>query len=213
MKAPSDPARAPRARMRRVPRQARGRQRVEGILDAAAALFSEVGVDATTTNAIAARAETSIGSLYQFFPNKEAVLHALNARYVDQLRAMCDSLLASGPNGEPLAELVERIVRALHQFHARHPGFQAVFYGAHGSADLSEAAQTAAAEIVGRLDALFAGRSPDLDPDRRALAAAVCLEVMKPLLALAARPGTDAEAVMAEARALLAAYLEPLIGA
>lgn len=212
MAPPSKQARPARARMRRVPRQARGKQRVEGILDAAAALFSEIGVEATTTNAIAARAETSIGSIYQFFPNKQAVLHALNARYVDQLRAICDSLLVPGPEGESLAALVERIVRTLHDFHARHPGFQAVFYGAHGTADLSEAAQTAAAEIVDRLDALFAAREPNLEPARRALAAAVCLEVMKALLALATRPGADAEAVMAEARALLCGYLEPLIG-
>ena len=198
--------------MRRVPRQARGRERVERILDAAASLFAEIGVQATTTNAIAARAETSIGSLYQFFPNKDAVLHALNARYLEQLQEVCDSLLVPGADDELLSQLVERIVKALYDFHAHHPGFQAVFYGAHGSVELSEAAHSAATEIVGRLEVLFADRTPQAEPGTLKLAAIVCLEVMKALLALAARPGSDADAVMAEARALLEAYLEPLIG-
>lgn len=213
MKGRSDQAGAARARMRRVPRQARGRKRVEAILEAAAELFAEIGIESTTTNAIAARAETSIGSIYQFFPNKAAILHALNARYIAQLRAMCDELLDPAMADEPLARLVERIVGALHAFHARHPGFQAVFYGAHGSPELSAAAQEATAEIGGRLEAVFAARAPSLPPDRRALAAAVCLEVMKALLALAARPGMDAADVMREARGVLVAYLEPVIGA
>ena len=93
--------------LRREPRQERGRRRIEGILEAAARVFAEVGYEAATTNAIAREARTSIGSLYQFFPNKGAVLEALAApggaeddrtreqRYHDALQEAMRRLAAS----------------------------------------------------------------------------------------------------------------------
>lgn len=66
---------------RRQPMQARSRERVERILDAAAKLLAEDGYDAVKTNAIAKRADVSIGSVYQFFPNRFAIFNALAERY------------------------------------------------------------------------------------------------------------------------------------
>src|ERR1700690_1046063 len=67
---------------RRIPLQERSRARVLRILDAAAELFASVGYDAATTEEIAARARTSIGSIYQFFPNKRAMFDAITARHL-----------------------------------------------------------------------------------------------------------------------------------
>jgi len=61
----------------RIPRQERARETVAAILGAAAQLIAEGGYAATSTNRIAARAGVSIGSLYQYFPNKEAILAGL----------------------------------------------------------------------------------------------------------------------------------------
>lgn len=61
--------------------QARSRERVERILDAAAQLLTEEGYNAVKTNTIAKRAGVSIGSVYQFFPNRFAIFHALALRY------------------------------------------------------------------------------------------------------------------------------------
>lgn len=67
--------------LRRVPQKRRGEQRVSELLGAAASLIAEFGVDAVSMNAIAERAGASIGSLYQFFPNKEGVLVTLRQEY------------------------------------------------------------------------------------------------------------------------------------
>jgi AcrR family transcriptional regulator len=67
-------------RPRRIPRQPRGRRRVSQLL-AAAAVIASVGYDAATMSAIAAKAVAPIGSLYQFFPNKVAITHALQTEY------------------------------------------------------------------------------------------------------------------------------------
>jgi|SRR6476469_1431629 len=72
---------------RRVPTQERSRRRVEGILDAAATLVVERGVDALTTRDIADAAGAPVASLYQYFADKEAVLLALAARDMEEMDA------------------------------------------------------------------------------------------------------------------------------
>ena len=71
----------------RVPRQERGRRRIDEILDAAAALIGEVGAEAVTVQALAARAGASKGSMYHFFPDRESVFLALAERHIGALRA------------------------------------------------------------------------------------------------------------------------------
>src|SRR5271167_4886975 len=66
-------------------RNARGERRVASLLDAAGRVFGEVGYHAATTNAIAAEAKVSPATLYQFFPNKEAIADALVVRYATDL--------------------------------------------------------------------------------------------------------------------------------
>ena len=76
-------ARTPSAEPRKQPRQRRSAETVARILDAAARIFDERGYRATTTNHVAERAGVSIGSLYQYFPNKDALLVALAEHHID----------------------------------------------------------------------------------------------------------------------------------
>ncbi|MDX8033386.1 TetR/AcrR family transcriptional regulator [Lentzea sp. BCCO 10_0856] len=69
---------------RRKPRQVRAELTRDRILTAAAHVFSEHGYAAGTTNRIAEHARISIGSLYQYFPNKDAILAELLVRHVDR---------------------------------------------------------------------------------------------------------------------------------
>ncbi|MEV4346007.1 TetR/AcrR family transcriptional regulator [Actinoplanes sp. NPDC049596] len=71
---------------RRTPRQVRAELTRERILTAAAHVFAEFGYAAGTTNRIAERARVSIGSLYQYFPNKDAILAQLLVRHIDRGR-------------------------------------------------------------------------------------------------------------------------------
>lgn len=73
-----------RLQPRREPRQVRAELTRERILAAAAHVFTEYGYAAGTTNRIAERARVSIGSLYQYFPNKDAILAALLVRHIDR---------------------------------------------------------------------------------------------------------------------------------
>src|SRR5688572_23233531 len=73
-------ARASTTAPRRQPRQERSRERVQAMLDAAASIIDARGIDAVTTNAIADEAGVPVGTIYQFFPNRDAVLVALLER-------------------------------------------------------------------------------------------------------------------------------------
>lgn len=93
---------------RRKPTQQRAHNTVNRVLDAAAAIISEEGVAALTTNKVAARAHCNIASLYQYFPNKEAIVNALIQRHEQQFsRSMNEQLLAlQGMALEPAARIV-----------------------------------------------------------------------------------------------------------
>ncbi|WP_445147272.1 TetR/AcrR family transcriptional regulator [Dyella sp. Tek66A03] len=76
----------------REPQQARGRRRVEAILDAAAAIVITDGLASLTMHRITRRAKTSIGSMYHFFPDRESVLRALMERHIHAIRAITERL-------------------------------------------------------------------------------------------------------------------------
>jgi AcrR family transcriptional regulator len=94
---------------RRQPQQKRSQERVEKILDAAAIVFDEVGFEAATTHAIAARANTAVGSLYQFFPDKLAIFNALELRHVERVYVIWDKLLRPEVTQLPFADFIHTI--------------------------------------------------------------------------------------------------------
>src|SRR3984957_13995633 len=89
-----------------------GRQRVAELLQAAAAVFQERGFEAATMAEIAARADAKIGSLYRFFPNKDAVAEALMRRYAEALQAEYDAIHAHAADSTP-QELADILIDLL----------------------------------------------------------------------------------------------------
>ena len=94
-------ARTTSAEPRKLPRQRRSAETVERILAAAARIFDERGYAGTTTNHVAESAGVSIGSLYQYFPNKDALLVALAEGHVDEVAARFSDRLAALRCDEP----------------------------------------------------------------------------------------------------------------
>jgi AcrR family transcriptional regulator len=100
---------------RKSPRQSRSAVTVAAILDATARILVERGYAATSTNAVAERAGVSVGSLYQYFPNKDALIAALHTRHVEQMRAVIEGALTRAMDvsiDDGLAEIVDAAVEA-----------------------------------------------------------------------------------------------------
>ncbi len=90
--ATAEPARRASSSAPRRPQQERGQRRVDTILDSAAGLIADEGVAAVTMHRVARRSETTTGSMYHFFPDREALLRALASRHVQALRALMGEL-------------------------------------------------------------------------------------------------------------------------
>lgn len=105
---------------RKVPGQARSQETVAVILEASARILESDGLRAFNTNAVAARAGVSVGSLYQYFPNKDAILLALIGRFEDGLH---DAVLnaVQGGKGQGLKTRLKVLVRSLVTAHYDRP--------------------------------------------------------------------------------------------
>lgn len=104
--------------MRKAPRQARSRATTEAILDATARILGERGWMGITTNAVAETAGVSIGSLYQYFPNKQALIEAVTRRHFDEVLAVLQSATdAATPRTRRIAAFVEGMIAV----HSRYP--------------------------------------------------------------------------------------------
>src|ERR1700761_6183432 len=106
---------------RKTAKQTRAQFTVEAILEAAAELFEKYGYAGTTTNRIAERAGVSIGSLYQYFPNKDAILVALTHRHFADGMAVLAPHLERLDRGEPWDEVLPDVVEAMVAMHAVAP--------------------------------------------------------------------------------------------
>ena len=98
---------------RRKPRQARAREKVSLMFEAAVRILEDHGLEALTTNRVAALAGVSIGTLYQYFPNREALLEALARREVEQVFEALARLRAPDSAVQPDATRLREVVRAL----------------------------------------------------------------------------------------------------
>ena len=113
-------SKAARTSARRRPKQRRARQTVEAVLDAVIRLLKRDGSDAITTNRIAEAAGVSIGSVYQYFPDKSAIFSALHQRHIDQIDRMVQNKLVEHA-ASSLEDLLRAMVEAMVEAHATDP--------------------------------------------------------------------------------------------
>ena len=106
--------------MRKGPTQERARATVDAVLEATARVLVEEGFDKASTNRIAARAGVSVGSLYQYFDGKEALVRALAERHHEQLMGVL-ALAAADIADRALDDVVHDIVAAMIEAHAVDP--------------------------------------------------------------------------------------------
>jgi AcrR family transcriptional regulator len=105
---------------RRKPKQRRARQTVDAVLDAVVRVLKREGVSAVTTNRIAEVAGVSIGSVYQYFPDKRAIFIALHQRHVEQIDRMVETKLMEHA-ASSLHDLMSAMIEAMIDAHATDP--------------------------------------------------------------------------------------------
>jgi len=196
-------------RPRKQPRQARSRDTVKAILKAAAQVFASRGYAKTTTNHVAQRAGVSIGSLYEYFPSKDALLVALADEHIDEGQAIVEEVWASIHTCRDMKEVVRRFARAMVELHAKDRGLHRLLFE---ESPLPKKVIQRVIEIEeavsARLEA-FLRSQPGLTERAPSLAAAVivqCIDSLTHRLVLH-RADVSTDAYVEEMVALVTAYL------
>ena len=199
-------------------RSERGQQRIQSLLAAAEQVFAETGLEGATTNAIAARAQASPGTLYQFFRNKQQMAEAIAKRYAAQVSELQQKVLSAEGHTSPEA-CIDSVLDAFFLFLQTAPAFGPLMVSSQVSRQVTRkmrvldesaivlitrmmqrfAPQVREAQLAFHAEvclALFDGMIRLLqvaDPKRRALAAAECRQVFKRyLLPILNRGATEA---------------------
>jgi AcrR family transcriptional regulator len=190
------------------PKRERGKQRVATLMDAGAELFAEKGYEATTMTEIASRAGAAIGSLYQFFPSKEALAEALFNRFAERAAAAFARVeeLAPGCSARELADLF--VDYKLRQRSDR----DAAIALSSEVAGIVERRKPLGDALRGRIASILNAGNPALGLGKAAAAAVIVNQVMKMVPALAATEDERAVALIGEARKLMALYIEEVLG-
>jgi AcrR family transcriptional regulator len=197
---------SPASAMRKEPRQARSRVTIDAILDAAAHILGERGCAGLTTNAVAEAAGVSIGSLYQYFPNKLALIEAVRGRHFDQVLAV---LRAAADDKATRTHRVAALVDGMITIHSRYPAAHRVLLEESPRSEDSRGMHNLfETECRKGYEALFKANSPgstDVRVGAQVLAGAVAGAVHE-----AARQGTLGSCILREElMALVDLYLSP----
>jgi AcrR family transcriptional regulator len=190
--------------MRRTPLQERSSDTVSSILDAAAVLLTRLPLDHLTTSRIALEAGVSVGALYRFFPDKQAIIDAIAIRRVEEFQQVVESRLSqleslSGP------ALLNLMIDAYVEFLGDHPDFRTIALGRHVSA-LTREQHTGQGAGPAELVKMFL---PDDDEKGIELKLRVAIETGERLIDFAfSQPSKeDRNRVIEEMKRILSGYL------
>ena len=185
------------------PKRERGKQRVAALIDAGAELFAEKGYEATTMTEIAQRAGAAIGSLYQFFPSKEALAEALFNRYAERAAASFARVEELAP-GRPARELADLLIDYKLALRTDRDATIAL---SSSIAGIVERRKPLGDALRGRIASILRAANRALSEDEAAAAAVIVSQVMKIVPALAATENERPLPLIGETRKLLALYI------
>jgi len=196
-----------------VPTQDRGRARVEAILDAAEIAFAETGYDNATTEAIAQRAGASIGSLYQFFPNKRALFEAVSTRYLGRVREHFEGTLTAALPDMPWEDVLDMSIDASWAMASSSPAFSAIWLQGRVTKQLLDAGYALNRLFADRTEQVLLRYAPTMPKKRRALLATMIVETVSGMLFAAVRmiPASTSQEIIVETKRMLRAYVRDVI--
>lgn len=124
--------------IRRAPQQARSKQRVDLIVEATRRLVGQRGSDAVSVREIAAEAGVSVGSLYQYFPDKNAILRRLIRAYIDRIQLELARVLAEVTGPQDLLVAVDAAIDAVAGLIADDPSVATIWASVQANTVLRE---------------------------------------------------------------------------
>ena len=207
-----DDAMAQLAGLRTRPVQARGRDKLARVLEVADHLIATEGADAITTTRVAAEAGISVGSVYRYLPHRGAIIEALAQYYLGLLEQQMDALVVLVRSADwAERDVVGDAVDAFADFYRTHPGFRALWFGRHITAEVLELDRAHKLRMAERIRTVLAGRGLGRN-DRRTLRLAQVIHLSTDAVmqeAFRADPAGD-RALLDQLKVMLRAYVADL---
>ncbi len=144
---------------RKSPVQARSTASVDAMLEATLQVLLVTGKERLTTTRVAERAGVSVGTLYQYFPNKSSLLQAVLQRHFDEVAAAVEAVCAE-QRGQPLAAMVAALASAFLRAKLRDGKASVALYAVSSDVDGVRIAQVVSARLHGIITAML-GSAPD----------------------------------------------------
>jgi len=189
------------------PQQERSTRRLAGILDAAAKIFVDVGYEAATVTAIAERSGSSIGALYNYFPDKQSIAYTLVNQYTQEIEARWKPLMEQT---ETLthAEFADQFIERITQFAQERPAYLSLLAAPirfRRDPAVRKASRVAIANA-------FQAKNPSLSKEQSLLAAEASLQIVRGMMALYEEADSKGKVlVVAEFKKLLTLYLRGVL--
>lgn len=178
------------------------------MLDACAELIDEVGYDGLSTTLLAERAGVAIGSVYQFFPDKRAIVQALTLRNVEAYMARLADRIPAGELGD-WWDGVDAAIEEYIELHRSVPGFRTLHFGDVVDVHLIDPERDNNAVIADHLTELLVRYHSAPDSVKLRFALVIAVEAADALIKLAFRRHADGdESVLKEAKVLVRGYLQ-----
>lgn len=193
---------------RKQPVQARSAETVDAILDATLQVLTRVGKERLTTTRVAARAGVSVGTLYQYFPNKVSLLQACLQRHMREVIATVEDACAER-EGEDVLQMADGIIEAYLTAKLRHIEYSVALYAISSDVDGQQIAKDAYEETRRAVTAMFA-TAPGLTK-RPEIVATVVLAAMNGIarrLLESQSPEQEYEPLKRELTVLVHSYLQ-----
>jgi AcrR family transcriptional regulator len=193
--------------IRVAPQQQRSVRRLAGFLESAAELFAEVGFEATTMQTIADRSGSSIGALYNYFPDKQSVATALLAMYAEKLQASLELLTAESEKLS-VAQFAGSFIDLIAGFAKERPAW----LNLHAASIHYRRDPAARRALRSTIANMFRTRNPSLSSERALLAANIALQIVKAMRTLYSESEAKARPLIeAEFRKVLTSYLKGVL--
>ena len=195
--------------LRTAPVQERSTKRLQAFLDAAAALFGELGYEGTTMTAVAERSGSSIGALYNYFPDKVALAMALITQYGAEMEADWRSLIDQARSLSP-EEFADWFMERIRTFAEERPAYLSLVAAPikfRRDPKVRRSLRLVVAEA-------FRARNPNIAEEQAMLYANVVFQMVKGMTAMLVESGPkEKPAILAEFKKVLTLYLNSIFEA
>lgn len=152
---------------RRVPQQPRSQKKVALLLETAMKLFCESGMDQVSMREIARASEMPIATVYQYFPNKQAMIKMIWENYTTAIGELLESqlrIIQKSPEKQSVQRVIDRVVDSIAQYHDRNPAFLEIRRCVEATPDLRKLNYEDTLRVSGLIRDAITAVNPETDP-------------------------------------------------